>query len=114
MEINIDAVTELNFKTGKALRYNVMFTTEGSYFAIPGYRWMDGCLHPPAVRNKQGWYATAFLGKGLAEGLYCSLKAKLEELGHAEKYPLVSMDVAIEKIVAKSDMCRYFPGSLGK
>lgn len=114
MNILIDVVTELEYKTGPALRFNVMFSFEDTYISVPGFRWMDGCLHPPAVRIKSGWYPTAFIGTKVATGLYDALKAKLKELGIENKYKLMDEDVAIEKVVDKSAMCRYFPGSIGK
>lgn len=114
MEIIIDVVTELEYKTGPALRFNVMFKVEDTYISIPGFRWMDGCLHPPAVRIKSGWYPTAFIGTKAATGLYEALKAELKDMGIASKYPMMSIDVAIEKVVDKSAMCRYFPRSIGK
>jgi hypothetical protein len=115
MNVIVDSLVELSFKSGPALRFNVMFQlAEGTYIAVPGFRWMDSCIHPPVIKNKNAWYPTAFLGQNAAECLYDALLKKLEDLDLTQKYPLMPVDIATEELIVKAKMCRYFPDMLKK
>ena len=109
MNIEIDAVTELALKSSKALRFNVMFNIDDSYAAIVGFRLMDGCIHPPSVRNKNNYYPVCFLGTTTAQKLYEKLKEKLEEKQLTKDHKLIRMDIAIDALTSKAKLCRYFP-----
>ncbi len=114
MITKITDVKELKYKTGKALRFNLhmefqLYTDVWSHVAIPGFRWMDGAIHPPMGRQQSRWYPLVYIGGEIGKDVYDTLEKKIVELG-LEGYALVDKELAIEPLKNTVQFLRTFKG----
>ena len=112
----VDSLRELDFKSQKALSFNVLYGTnyeKDSYIGIPGFILLAGCIYPPKNKRKGFWFPIGYLGRKLAEIIYEELDKELEVCQLKDKFPLNNKEIAIEELVKSSAIYKFFPKLTG-
>lgn len=77
MKVAVDSPRVLEMKNNtKALSFTLVQADAGAFQALPGFRIMDGLIHPPCVLRKRQWIPLYAASDMMASQIYAALVKK--------------------------------------